>query len=128
MKKILSILFVILVFLSPITEAQESSGWFSWPEGLGFSNHLEYSYNTDTDREILENWLNLALSCAVTPVLSTVIGGSLCFRGLRAFGLVETLVRTDAGWKFISLTIRILQLAEAKIDLLKLTLFISKQI
>ena len=29
------------------------------PDGLGFSNHLEYSYNSDLEREILENWLNL---------------------------------------------------------------------
>lgn len=29
------------------------------PEGLGFSNQLEYSYDVDLEKEILENWLNL---------------------------------------------------------------------
>lgn len=29
------------------------------PEGLGFSNHLEYSYNDNLETEVLENWLNL---------------------------------------------------------------------
>ncbi|MCK5573654.1 MAG: hypothetical protein KAJ12_12875 [Bacteroidetes bacterium] len=29
------------------------------PEGLGFSNHLEYAYDWEKKIEILENWLNL---------------------------------------------------------------------
>jgi hypothetical protein len=57
-----SILLAVFLLFNPLSIAQEGSGWFSWPEGLGFSNHLEYSYNTDTDREILENWLNLDYS------------------------------------------------------------------
>jgi len=56
------IVLTIILLLNPFSRAQNDNSWFSWPEGLGFSNHLEYSYNTDTDREILENWLNLDYS------------------------------------------------------------------
>jgi hypothetical protein len=56
------ILILYTILASSLAFAQDGSGWFVWPEGLGFSNHLEYSYNTDTDREILENWLNLDYS------------------------------------------------------------------
>jgi hypothetical protein len=42
--------------------AQFGNSMFVWPEGLGFSNQLEYSYDIDTKREILENWLNLDYS------------------------------------------------------------------
>jgi len=55
-----AILFIIL-FLninSPVI-AQTESAWLTWPQGLGFSNQLEYSYNVDTKREIFENWMNL---------------------------------------------------------------------
>jgi hypothetical protein len=65
MKANFSILLIIFFFIAVINksnQAQSGTGWFAWPEGLGFSNHLEYSYNTDTDREILENWLNLDYS------------------------------------------------------------------
>jgi hypothetical protein len=65
MKKSISISFTVLIFIlfpNAFCIAQSGSSWFSWPEGLGFSNHLEYSYNTDTDGEILENWLNLDYS------------------------------------------------------------------
>ena len=58
--------FVTIIFLlfnySENSFAQSESSWMVWPEGLGFSNHLEYSYNTDSDQEILENWLNLDYS------------------------------------------------------------------
>lgn len=55
-----AILFVILFLTinSPLI-AQTESTWLTWPQGLGFSNQLEYSYNVDTKREIFENWLNL---------------------------------------------------------------------
>lgn len=39
--------------------SQTDDRWFLLPDGLGFSNQLEYSYNTDTNNEIFENWLNL---------------------------------------------------------------------
>lgn len=65
LRSISASLFLILCLMAPITYAQEDNEWFIWPEGLGFSNHLEYSYNTDTDREILENWLNLDYSKGV---------------------------------------------------------------
>ena len=42
--------------------AQTGDSWFIWPEGLGLSNQLEYSYNIDNKTEILENWLNLDYS------------------------------------------------------------------
>lgn len=29
------------------------------PDGLGFSNQLEYSYDIEKKQEILENWLNI---------------------------------------------------------------------
>jgi len=54
-------ILLILIFSSRIF-CQKDSRWFLLPDGLGFSNHLEYSYNTDTTvihNEILENWLNL---------------------------------------------------------------------
>ena len=64
MKKIfycsdLKFLLLIVIINSLPVFAQTETGLLTWPQGLGFSNHLEYSYNTDTEREILENWLNL---------------------------------------------------------------------
>ncbi len=54
------ILIVLLVLITVFdNHAQSESDWLTWPSGLGFSNHLEYSYNVDTKQEILENWLNL---------------------------------------------------------------------
>ena len=60
----LNFLFVILFILISCSTlfAQTGSNWFMWPEGLGLSNQLEYSYNRDTEAEILENWLNLDYS------------------------------------------------------------------
>lgn len=57
-------LFVILFILISCNNllAQTGSSWFIWPEGLGLSNQLEYSYNIDAKTEILENWLNLDYS------------------------------------------------------------------
>jgi len=54
-------LFVILFILVSCNTlfAQSGNSWFIWPEGLGLSNQLEYSYNIDNKAEILENWLNL---------------------------------------------------------------------
>jgi hypothetical protein len=48
--------------LSNNSFAQSGSSWLVWPDGLGFSNQLEYSYNTESEQEILENWLNLDYS------------------------------------------------------------------
>ena len=57
-------LFVILFILISCNTlfAQTGGNWFMWPEGLGLSNQLEYSYNIDIETEILENWLNLDYS------------------------------------------------------------------
>ena len=54
----IALIFLILIVISPL-QAQTESGWLTWPQGLGFSNQFEYSYNVDTEQEILENWLNL---------------------------------------------------------------------
>ncbi len=55
------IIFLIIVYAIP-SYAQLGGRLNLLPEGLGLSNHLEYSYNVDTKREILENWLNLDYS------------------------------------------------------------------
>ncbi|MGB5289335.1 MAG: DUF6029 family protein [Ignavibacteriaceae bacterium] len=60
---IILILFV-LVLVSPL-RAQSESGGLTWPQGLGFSSQLEYSYNVETKREIFENWLNLDYSLGI---------------------------------------------------------------
>jgi len=49
----------ILLISNGVTHAQENNDNRLLPAGLGFSNHLEYSWATDTKNEILENWLNL---------------------------------------------------------------------
>lgn len=60
---LLQFIFIITVFLLQFkTVPAQSENWIVWPEGLGFSNQMEYSYNIDTKKEILENWLNLDYS------------------------------------------------------------------
>ena len=59
--KLYSLLF-LLFFLSMNTLifAQDEGGSVGlMPEGLGFANQLEYSYDKDLKREIFEDWLNL---------------------------------------------------------------------
>ena len=56
---IISLIFFITT--SPLHSQTESSG-LTWPQGLGFANRLEYSYNVESEQEILENWLNLDYS------------------------------------------------------------------
>ena len=56
---IISVIFFITT--SPSLSQTESSG-LTWPQGLGFANRLEYSYNVESEQEILENWLNLDYS------------------------------------------------------------------
>jgi hypothetical protein len=63
MKKTFCSYFLVLIIFSlisitPVFSQTESSG-ITWPQGLGFANQLEYSYNVDGDYDILENWLNL---------------------------------------------------------------------
>ncbi len=55
-RKILFILTPFLFFLSPLLFAQENN---FLPEGLGFSNQLEYSNDINRHIEIFEDWLNL---------------------------------------------------------------------
>ena len=52
---------IIIVFSSSVL-AQTGTRLNIMPDGLGFSNQLEYSYDVDLKREILENWLNLDYS------------------------------------------------------------------
>jgi len=52
---------ILTLYPSKLFSQNESVG-LTWPEGLGFANRLEYSYNVDEEREILENWLNLDYS------------------------------------------------------------------
>jgi hypothetical protein len=51
-------LVIFFIISSPLLAQTESSG-LTWPQGLGFANRLEYSYNVEDEKEILENWLNL---------------------------------------------------------------------
>jgi hypothetical protein len=53
------LLTLLLLIINKPINAQTESPWLTWPQGLGFSNQLEYSYNVDTKQEIFENWLNL---------------------------------------------------------------------
>jgi len=55
-RKILFILTPFLLFISPVLFAQENN---FLPEGLGFSNQLEYSNDINKHIEIFEDWLNL---------------------------------------------------------------------
>jgi hypothetical protein len=55
-------LFLIIINLITFTlpaVAQTGMRLNIIPDGLGFSNQLEYSYNVDLEREVLENWLNM---------------------------------------------------------------------
>lgn len=58
----LFIVVSILTLYPSKSFSQNESVGLTWPEGLGFANRLEYSYNVDEEREILENWLNLDYS------------------------------------------------------------------
>ena len=53
------ITILLIIILSTKVISQTDNRWFLLPDGLGFSNQLEYSYDTDTNNEIFENWLNL---------------------------------------------------------------------
>jgi hypothetical protein len=50
---------IFILFISTKHFSQSSNDWFLLPDGLGFSNQLEYSFNIENKIEILENWLNL---------------------------------------------------------------------
>jgi len=53
------ITILLIIVLSTKVFSQTDNRWFLLPDGLGFSNQLEYSYDTETNNEIFENWLNL---------------------------------------------------------------------
>jgi hypothetical protein len=65
MKKRLIILFASILFvviLNNKSAAQLGGGLYMLPDGLGLSNQLEYSYDVDLKRQVLENWFNLDYS------------------------------------------------------------------
>lgn len=49
----------LIFFFYTISFGQSEESWFLLPDGLGIQNHLEYSFNLDTKREIFENWTNV---------------------------------------------------------------------
>jgi len=53
------ITILLIIVLTSKVFSQTDNRWFLLPDGLGFSNQLEYSYDTETNNEIFENWLNL---------------------------------------------------------------------
>lgn len=56
------VLILFFIIISQLITAQSESSGLTWPQGLGFANRLEYSYNVEDETEILENWLNLDYS------------------------------------------------------------------
>ena len=58
----LTLLILITIVISSSGSAQTGMRLNIMPDGLGLSNQLEYSYDVDLKREILENWLNLDYS------------------------------------------------------------------
>jgi hypothetical protein len=50
---------IILILVSNEIIAQSDDQWFFMPDGLGFSNQLEYSFDIRDKKEIFENWFNL---------------------------------------------------------------------
>jgi len=63
-KRIIKLIFSALFFLllSDKLLAQFGEGNYILPDGLGLSNQLEYSYDVDLERQVLENWFNLDYS------------------------------------------------------------------
>ena len=57
-----AVLITLFLINSTTIFAQTESSGLIWPQGLGFANQFEYSYNVDKDYDILENWLNLDYS------------------------------------------------------------------
>ncbi|WP_337864783.1 DUF6029 family protein [Ignavibacterium sp.] len=56
-----TILFTCLLinFFTFTLYSQTDDDWFLLPEELGIQNHLEYSFDVENKKEILENWTNL---------------------------------------------------------------------
>lgn len=62
MKKLL-LFSIILIFSSLKLSGQSSEdNWYQLPEGFGFSNQMEYSFDIKKKLEIFENWTNLDYS------------------------------------------------------------------
>ncbi len=60
MKLFSKLFFLILAAACSSALGQDEGGSeYFMPEGLGFSNQLEYSYDKELKREIFEDWLNL---------------------------------------------------------------------
>lgn len=50
---------LLIITSNIILFSQSEDDWFLLPDGLGFQNHLEYSFNVESKKEIFENWTNL---------------------------------------------------------------------
>ena len=63
-KRIINLIYPILfiLILNNNLFAQLGEGNYLLPDGLGLSNQLEYSYDVDLERQVLENWFNLDYS------------------------------------------------------------------
>ncbi|HSL89827.1 MAG TPA: hypothetical protein VK870_11025, partial [Ignavibacteriaceae bacterium] len=49
----------LLIVLSGKGFSQSKDDFFLMPDGLGFSNQLEYSYDIKDKKPTFENWFNL---------------------------------------------------------------------
>lgn len=59
MLKLIRLTTIIFISVVSINYSQSDEDWFLLPEGLGIQNHLEYSFNIDSKKEIFENWTNI---------------------------------------------------------------------
>lgn len=61
MKKIFFAILIILLSGKLFSQSSEDS-WYQLPDGFGFSNQIEYSFDLKRKLEIFENWTNLDYS------------------------------------------------------------------
>ncbi|MCL6494831.1 MAG: DUF6029 family protein [Ignavibacterium sp.] len=59
MYRIILLSSLLIITSNIILFSQSEDDWFILPDGLGFQNHLEYSFNVESKKEIFENWTNL---------------------------------------------------------------------
>ena len=54
-----NITFAAFLLLLAFSSENYSQNSYKLPNGLSLSNQLEYSYNSEKQTEVFENWLNL---------------------------------------------------------------------
>ncbi|MEJ5262583.1 MAG: DUF6029 family protein [Ignavibacterium sp.] len=59
MSRTLFLALILFIASTIILHSQSDDDWFLLPDGLGIQNHLEYSFNVESKKEILENWTNV---------------------------------------------------------------------